>query len=153
MAVLLLLYLIAEFAAIWVVGSAVGMLWTVVLLLGGAFVGTWLARREGGKAMRAFLGAARSGKPGHRELTDGMLIALGGLLILVPGFVTDIVGLLLLLPPTRSLFRRAWLRRLERSVPMTSFRQQRIVVVDGEVVQPRDHYPPRDSQPRIVEGG
>lgn len=156
MAVLLLLYLIAEIAAIWVVGSAVGALWTIVLLLAGAFIGSWLARREGGKAMRAFLGAAQSGKPGHRELTDGMLIALGGLLILIPGFVTDIAGLLLLLPPTRPLFRRAWLRRMERAHPMTQFtRRESVVIVDGDVVQPRDdHSPPRDQrQPRIIEGG
>lgn len=147
----LLLYLIAEVAAVWAVGSAVGFGWTILLLLAGAFVGSWLARREGGKAMTAFLGAARAGKSGHREVTDGMLIALGGLLILVPGFVTDVVGLLLLLPPTRALFRRRWQRKLEQAAPMGAFpRVQRVVVVDGEVVTPHPRPVPR--QPQVIEG-
>ncbi|MGH3516759.1 MAG: FxsA family protein [Haloechinothrix sp.] len=154
MAVWLLLYLIAEVAAIWAVVSAVGVLWTIVLLLAGAFVGSWLARREGGKAMRAVMKAAQSGKSGHQEVTDGMLVALGGVLILIPGFVTDVVGLLMLLPPTRALFRRAWLRRLERRAPLAGARRtQRVVVVDGEVVTPRPHQtrPDREDQPRIIE--
>lgn len=153
MAVFLLLYLIAEVAAIWAVGSAVGALWTIALLLGGAFVGSWLARREGGKAMRAFIRAAQAGKSGHQEVTDGMLVALGGLLILVPGFVTDVAGLLLLFPPTRSVFRRRWVRKMEQSAPLGTFGTQRVVVVDGEVVTPGHRPRPDQGQPRIIEGG
>ncbi|MGH3951250.1 MAG: FxsA family protein [Pseudonocardiaceae bacterium] len=156
MAVWILLYLIAEFVAIWAVGSAVGALWTIALLLAGAFVGTWLARREGGKAMRAVMSAAQSGRSGHQEVTDGMLVALGGVLILVPGFVTDVVGLLMLLPPTRSVFRRAWLRKLERTAPMQGFPRPRgYVVVDGEVVQPtREERRRQDpDHPRIIDPG
>src|SRR5690606_42010631 len=76
----ILLYLVVEVAAIWAVGSLVGALWTIVLLVGGALLGSWLARREGGKAMRAVMAAARDGRSGHQEVTDGMLVALGGVL-------------------------------------------------------------------------
>lgn len=152
MAVFFLLYVIAEVAAIWAVASLVGALWTIVLLLAGAFVGSWLARREGGKAMRALMAAARSGQSGHQEVTDGMLVALGGLLIFIPGFVTDVIGLMVMLPPTRTVLRKAWLRRLERSVRM---RGRRVVVVDGDVVTSAPEPPPaqeRTAPPRIIEG-
>lgn len=148
MAVLLLLYLIAEVAAIWAVASLVGALWTIVLLLAGAFIGSWLARKQGGKAARALFAASRAGETGHKEITDGMLIGLGGLLILLPGFVTDVAGLLLLLPPTRAVFRRKWMRKLEtRQVP--GYRPtRRVVVVEGEVVDE----PAEDKPPRVIEG-
>lgn len=155
MAVALLLYLIVEVAAIWAVASLVGALWTIVLLLAGALIGSWLARREGGKAIRALMLAARAGRSGHQEVTDGMLVALGGLLIFLPGFVTDIIGLLVMVPPTRTLLRRAWLRRLERTVRV---RSQRIVVVDGQVIHDTpvhsdDDRTPERGMPRIIEGG
>lgn len=147
MAVVLVLYLVVEVAAIWAVASLVGALWTIALLLAGAFIGSWLARREGGKAMRALMTAARAGQSGHQEVTDGMLVALGGLLIFLPGFVTDVVGLLVMVPPTRTILRKAWLRRLERSVRV---RSHRVVVVDGEVAD--DAPTPERGMPRIIEG-
>ena len=147
MAVAFLLYVFAEIAAIWAVGSAVGVLGTLALLLAGAFLGSWLARREGGKAMRAFVSAARSGRPAEKELTDGMLVALGGVLILVPGFISDVLGLLLILPPSRAVARRLWLRRMEkRAVRFANQRRGPVMVVDSEVVsEPK-------TQPTVIEG-
>ncbi|NIJ15029.1 UPF0716 protein FxsA [Saccharomonospora amisosensis] len=135
MAVVFLLYVVAEVAAVWAVASAIGLLPTLGLLLAGAIVGSWLARREGGKAARAFMATARSGRSPHAEVTDGMLVGLGGLLILLPGFVTDFAGLLLLLPPTRGFARRAWLRRIERKVPVSHRHYGGVIVVDSEVVR------------------
>lgn len=156
MAVVLLLYLIVEVVAIWAVASLVGGLWTIVLLLAGAIVGSWLARREGGKAMRALMAAAQSGKSGHQEVTDGMLVALGGLFIFLPGFVTDVVGLLMIVPPSRTVLRRAWLRRLERTISTRGPRMRRVVVVEGEVVSDpaseADDDDRDDGPPRIIEG-
>jgi UPF0716 protein FxsA len=150
MAVAFLLYVFAEIAAIWAVGSAVGVLGTLGLLLAGAFLGSWLARREGGKAMRAFMSAARSGRPAEKELTDGMLVALGGVLIMVPGFVSDILGLLLLLPPSRAVARRLWLKRMEkRAVRFANQRRGPVMVVDSEVVSSEG---PRRDQPTVIEG-
>ncbi|MEQ0559446.1 FxsA family protein [Amycolatopsis sp. NEAU-NG30] len=147
MAVAFLLYVFAEIAAIWAVGSAVGVLGTLAILLAGAFLGSWLARREGGKAMRAFVESARAGRPSEKELTDGMLVGLGGVLILVPGFVSDILGLLLILPPSRAVARRLWLRRMEkRAVRFANQRRGPVMVVDSEVVsEPK-------TQPTVIEG-
>jgi len=149
MAVAFLLYVVAEFAAIWAVGSAVGVLGTIGLLLAGAFIGSWLARREGAKAMRAFVETARSGRSAEKEVTDGMLVALGGVLIMLPGFVSDVLGLLLLLPPSRAVARRIWLRRMEkRAVLFANQRRGPVMVVDSEVVP--DEEPPK--QHPIIEG-
>lgn len=163
MGVVLLLYLIIEVVAVWAVASVVGALWTILLLLAGAIVGSWLARREGGKAMRAVMAAAQAGRSGHQEITDGMLVALGGVLIFLPGFVTDVLGLLAMVPPTRTMLRRAWLRRLERSAG--SMRHgRRVVVVDGQVVEDTTDGAGHDSMrdrrrddgddgpPRIIDG-
>ncbi|WP_158879513.1 FxsA family protein [Amycolatopsis anabasis] len=149
MAVVLLLYVVAEVAAVWAVSSAIGFLGTIGLLLAGAFLGSWLARREGARAMRAFVATARAGKPAHAEITDGMLIALGGVLIMLPGFVSDLAGLLLLLPPSRGLVRRAWLRRIEKRAPVGYSAPGGVIVVDSEVVD--EQRPPR-SHPVIDAG-
>ncbi|MEU6644999.1 FxsA family protein [Saccharomonospora sp. NPDC046836] len=149
MAVVFLLYVVAEVAAVWAVASLIGFLGTLGLLLAGAFLGSWLARREGGKAASAFMMTARAGRPAHAEVTDGMLVGLGGLLILLPGFVSDIAGLLLLLPPTRGVVRRAWLRRIERRAPLGQPRQGRVIVVDSEVVS--DSTPAKDQPPRVID--
>ncbi|NKQ58513.1 FxsA family protein [Amycolatopsis sp. K13G38] len=143
MAVVILLYVVAEVAAVWAVSSAVGVLGTLGLLVAGAFLGSWLARREGARAARAFMTTARSGRSPVNEVTDGMLIGLGGLLIMVPGFLSDIAGLLMLLPPTRGVIRRAWVRRAERRMAMAG--QSRVIVVDSEVV-------PDDKSHPVIEG-
>jgi UPF0716 protein FxsA len=137
-----LVFVAAELAAIYGVASAVGVLGTLGLLIAGAVLGSWLARREGGRAMRAFVETARSGRPADKEITDGMLVAAGGVLIMIPGFVSDIAGLLALLPPTRAVLRRAWLRRLERrvhdaQVAHANAQRAATMVVDSEVVQDR----------------
>lgn len=135
MAVVFLFYVIAEVVAVWAVGSALGVFATIGLLLAGAVLGSWLARREGSRAARAFLATARAGRPAHAEITDGMLIALGGLLILLPGFVSDLAGFLLLLPPTRAVFRRRWLHRIERRGTAYANRTRGpVVIVASEVV-------------------
>ncbi|WP_020669206.1 FxsA family protein [Amycolatopsis nigrescens] len=153
MGVVILLYVVAEVAAVWAVSSAIGFLGTIGLLLAGAFLGSWLARREGARAARAFMQTAQAGRPAHAEITDGMLIALGGVLIMIPGFVSDVLGLLLLLP-TRGVFRRAWLRRIEkRTVQHANQARGPVMVVDSEVVSE----PPGDDRPQrshpVIDAG
>ncbi|MCU1684637.1 MAG: hypothetical protein JWQ81_5376 [Amycolatopsis sp.] len=154
MAVAFLLYVVAEVAAIWAVGSAVGVLGTIALLIGGAMLGSWLARREGVKAARAFVESARLGRNGQAEVTDGMLVALGGVLIMVPGFVSDLLGLLLLLPPTRAIARKSWLRRAEKRAVMYANRARGpVMVVDSEVVsEDKSQRPHPVIEGTIVEG-
>src|SRR4051794_19809630 len=100
-----LLYLVVEIVALVALVSwiGIGIGWTLLVLLAGTVVGLWLARREGLRAVRAVADAARDRRVAHSELTDGLLVAVGGLLLVVPGLVTDVAGLLLLLPPTRAL--------------------------------------------------
>jgi UPF0716 protein FxsA len=94
---------------IWVlieVGQVIGPWWTILLLVLDSIFGTWLIRREGGKAWRALTVALQSGRMPARELADGALILVGGTLMLTPGFVTDAFGILLILPMTRPVARR-----------------------------------------------
>ena len=96
----------AEVAALVLVASHVGVLATLGLLVLGTVVGGWLVRREGTRAWRALAVAVSEGRPPGREALDGFLVLIGGLLILLPGFVSDVLGLLCLLPPTRRLLGR-----------------------------------------------
>ena len=104
------LFLVVPLLEIWVliqVGQAIGAWWTILLLIADSVFGAWLIRREGGRAWRALTAALGSGRMPAKELADGALILIGGTLMLTPGFVTDALGVLLILPFTRPLFRRA----------------------------------------------
>ncbi|SDF48497.1 FxsA family protein [Pseudonocardia oroxyli] len=133
-----LLYLVVEIVAVVALGSLIGFWPTVLVLLAGSFLGLLLARREGVRAAQAMAEAARTRRVATNEATDGMLVAVGGLLLFVPGLVTDVLGLLLLLPPTRALVRRRLVRSAEEANP--GLRTARIrsegVIVDAEVVEP-----------------
>ena len=119
---------LAELAVLIAVGDFIGLLPTLVLLLVVSVVGAWLAKREGLAAWRRFQLALADGRVPTVEVADGAMILLAGALLLTPGFLTDVVGILLLLPPTRALVRRLTprlaARRLRRS-------RRRVVIVDG----------------------
>jgi UPF0716 protein FxsA len=105
---LLALFVVVPIVEIYViiqVGQAIGVLATVALLLADAVLGTWLFRLEGRKAWTAFRDALNQGRVPAKEVTDGGLVLLGGAFLLSPGFVTDAVGVLCLLPPTRAVLR------------------------------------------------
>lgn len=87
------------------VGQVIGAWWTILLLIAASVIGTWLIRREGGRAWRALRVALETGRMPARELADGALILVGGTLMLTPGFVTDAFGILLIVPVTRPLAR------------------------------------------------
>lgn len=88
-------------------GQAIGFGRTVLLMIATSALGAWLAKREGGRAWRALAKAFESGRMPSDELADGALILVGGVLLLLPGFVSDVAGLIFLLPFTRPLARRA----------------------------------------------
>ncbi|NKZ09298.1 FxsA family protein [Actinomadura latina] len=102
-----LLLPVLEIFVILQVGAAVGAWPTVGLLVAGAVLGAWLIRREGRRAYGALHDTVRTGVLQDRELGDAALIMVGGMLLLFPGFVTDVLGLLFVLPFTRPLVRRA----------------------------------------------
>jgi len=111
MAVLLLAvaFVVVPLVEIYVliqVGQAIGGWWTILLLVVASVLGSLLIRHQGARAWRALTTALRSGRMPARELADGALILIGGTLMLTPGFVTDIFGVLLILPFTRPVARR-----------------------------------------------
>ena len=97
---------IAELYVIIQVGDAIGLIPTLVLLLADGFLGAALARSQGRAAWRRFNEALAARRPPAKEVFDGAAIIFGGALLLTPGFITDIIGISLLLPPTRALLRR-----------------------------------------------
>ena len=111
---LLLLFIvvpIAELAVIIQVGQEIGALNTIALLIVVSVVGAWLVKREGLGVIRRFRSQLESGHLPARELVDGVLILFAGALLLTPGFLTDLFGISLLLPPVRAAIRAALLRR------------------------------------------
>jgi UPF0716 protein FxsA len=102
---------IAELALLIQVGQLIGVWWTIALLIADALLGSWLLRAQGRAAWRRFNQALAGGRIPHREVLDGVLIIFGGALLLTPGFITDVFGLLFLIPPTRAVMRRLLVRR------------------------------------------
>ena len=98
------------------VGQVIGAWWTILLLVLDGILGTLLIRHEGGRAWRALREALESGRMPARELADGALILVGGTLMLAPGFVTDALGVLLILPFTRPVCRRLLTALVSRRV-------------------------------------
>ena len=158
--VLLVLLIAMPIFEVWLliqVGSRIGVLPTVAILIAEAALGAWLMRREGNRAWIALNEAFGTGKMPTGELADAALVLVGGVLLMLPGFITDVIGLLFLLPFTRPFARKLLAfvvaRRLRRmGVVATSYRGQDGTVIQGETVpdQPRSADP--TSGPIIISG-
>jgi UPF0716 protein FxsA len=122
------------------VGHRIGVLPTLVILVVEAVLGGWLMRREGARAWAALDGAFRGGRIPTGELADAALVLVGGVLLMLPGFVTDVLGLFFLIPFTRPFARLVVgffvARRLSRAgiVPGAHGPYARGTVIEGEVV-------------------
>lgn len=116
LAVLFLAVPLAELYVLIQVGQVIGVLETVGLLLLVSVVGAWLAKREGIGVLRRMQAAVNAGRVPGTELVDAFLILLAAALMLTPGFLTDIVAILLLLPPVRAGVRRTVRRSLARRI-------------------------------------
>lgn len=101
---------IIEIYVVIQVGQVIGAWWTIALLLLDGLIGSWLVKREGGRAWAALRTALHQGRMPAREIADGSLILIAGTLMLTPGFVSDIVGIFLILPLTRPMARRVLTR-------------------------------------------
>jgi UPF0716 protein FxsA len=102
---LLFLWPLAELFVIIEVAQAIGVLYTFVLLLAGIPLGTWALRSQGAAVWRRMSAAVETGSPPGRHVVDGALVVAGGTLLIIPGFITDLFGVLLLLPPSRASIR------------------------------------------------
>jgi UPF0716 protein FxsA len=139
---LLLLFLflalpIAEIYVIIQVADAIGWAPTLLLLILDGFAGAALARSQGRAAWERFNLALAEGRVPARETVDGAMIIVGGAFLLAPGFITDVVGFALLIPPTRALFRSLVARLARRRVAFAW-------AVPGP--------PPRAGRPRPARG-
>ncbi len=164
----LLFFVLVPVIEVWLlvsVGQRIGALPTLGILIVQAILGGWLMRREGAKAWRALNESINSGRLPGGELLDPVLIVVGGVLVMLPGFFTDIFGLIFLLPFTRPLARGLLqlfiARRAARSgidLQVMRVKMEGDTVIRGETVpdQPApDHTanPPRPaSDPTVIKG-
>src|SRR5262245_41194904 len=105
---LVLLFIVVPILELWLIieiGSLIGVWPTIALLLADALLGSLLLRHQGRGAWRRFNEALAERRFPGKEVADGLLIAIGGTLLLAPGFITDVFGLLFLIPPTRAIVR------------------------------------------------
>jgi UPF0716 protein FxsA len=147
----LLLTAAAEITVFVLVAHAVGAGWAVLIMAGCCLGGLVLLRREGIRGWRRFRAAADAGRPPGPQVTDGLVGLLGALLLAVPGFVTAVLGVLLLVPPLRGVARRAVERSMGRRVSTAAA---------GEMFGPRQvrvhrgaPLPDQDSAPADAAAG
>lgn len=133
------------------VGREIGVLPTVASLLVISLVGTSLVKREGLRVFRQFMTAVRSGQEPTREIVHGVCILASGVFLLAPGFVSDLIGILLLLPPTRAFLARFVMRRARRITTVIDIRHS------GNRVERRGYLPRAgdvvDDGPHDTGGG
>lgn len=128
------------------VGQWIGYGWAVLALIAISLLGFWLVKREGLGTWRRAQAQLRAGEIPAAEAVDGALIAGAGLLLIVPGFITDAIGLLLLLPPLR-YFPRRW-ARTHRVVRTGNVVYGRVIDVRGTAgppPEPPGALPPGDE--------
>jgi UPF0716 protein FxsA len=143
------LWLLAELAVYVLLASWIGIGWTILATLATSALGGALLAKQGTRALAELRDRARRREPAGRALGNAGLAALGGLLMILPGFVGDLVGLLCLLPGTRALPRLVLGRALAARLPdhlrgpvrVTSSRTEQVApwptehpVIEGEVI-------------------
>ncbi|HEY2318128.1 MAG TPA: FxsA family protein [Solirubrobacteraceae bacterium] len=119
---LLILWPAAELFVAIKVAEAIGVLLTIVLLIAGVPIGVWLTRSEGRAAWRRLSAAVAAGRAPGRAVIDGALVLVGGVLFIVPGFISDGLGLLLLVAPSRWVAGSAIARNLQSRLVVAATR-------------------------------
>ena len=142
---LIALFLVVPFVELYiileVVGPALGAPLTIALLAADSVIGALLFKSQGRSVWGRFNRTMSEGRVPHREVVDGVLVIFGGAFLITPGFVTDIAGILLLVPPTRAVIRRLLIRRLGRRVVVAA--PQRGYDVEGSARDYDDAPQPR----------
>jgi len=113
LALLFVLMPLVELAILVYLGTIIGALYTILIVVATGILGAFMARNQGLAALSRIRGSIERGIIPSDELFDGALILVGGLLLLTPGIITDIIGFALLVPQTRRIIGR-WLRSLIR---------------------------------------
>jgi UPF0716 protein FxsA len=118
---IVLIFIVVPLAELYViiqVGGVIGLVPTLVLLLADALLGSMLLRHQGRSAWIQFNRALAENRLPHKEVFDGILVILGGALLITPGFITDIFGFVLLIPPTRAIVRGITSRIVRRRLAL-----------------------------------
>lgn len=118
LALVFLVVPLAELAVILQVGQWLGVANTLLLLVLISVAGAWMAKREGLGVLRRIRQQLELGRVPGAELVDGFLVLFAGALLLTPGFLTDCLALLLLMPPVRAVVRRTLRRRFARRMAL-----------------------------------
>jgi UPF0716 protein FxsA len=142
------LLVLAEFVVYVLVAQWIGLGWTILATLATSALGWSLLARQGTRALTDLRDRARARRPAGRELGDAGLVAAGGLLMVLPGFLGDLIGLLCLLPGTRGLVRGVLTRFVAARLPLGLRGPVRVESVRPVEVPAYD----RPSAPLVIEG-
>lgn len=141
---------VGEIAVIVLLASLIGGWWTFALIIATALFGGWTIRKEGLRAWTAIRDAVQAQQARPPELGSSQAAMAGGFLLVIPGFITDIVGLLLIWPATRNWARRSFGRAVRAGRPRQrpTRRPMHGDVIDGEVVDDE----PANNERNVIEG-
>jgi len=134
---------LAELYVLIEVGSQIGALSTILISIFTAVLGAWLVRMQGLAVLFRVQQSLARGEPPALELMEGALLLVAGLVLLFPGFITDALGFLLLVPPLRRGLILRWLRRQDLlrpapGAPSDAAPQRRVEVIEGEFRREED---------------
>jgi UPF0716 protein FxsA len=157
LAVLLIAIPILEVWLLVQVGQKIGLLSTVLILIAQAIIGVLLMRHEGSRAWKALNDAFTQGKVPTGELADAALILVGGVLLMLPGFLTDIIGFVFLLRWTRPVARKIIAffvaRRINRlGIPVMRARLDTENPIEGEPVEQTTGNQRSSADPIVISG-
>ncbi len=148
------LWVLAEVLVFVLVASWIGLGWTILAALATSTLGWVLVARQGVRALTDLRESARTRQGAGRALGDAGLVAVGGLLMVLPGFLGDLLGLLCLLPGTRGVVRAVLTRAVVGRLPDAV--RGPVRVGSTRVAAVTDHepevYPPGTEPPRVIEG-
>jgi UPF0716 protein FxsA len=139
------------------VGQQLGLLPTILILIAQAIIGALLMRHEGSRAWKALNDAFSNGKVPTGELADAALILVGGVLLILPGFLTDVIGFLFLLRWTRPVARKIIAffvaRRINRlGIPVMRARLDTENLIEGESVEQPPAHGRKQDDPVVIAG-
>lgn len=143
------LFALAEVIVFVLVAQWIGAGWTVLAALATSALGWALLARQGTRALTELRESARTRRGTGRELGNAGLVAVGGLLMVLPGFIGDVLGLLCLLPGTRSLVRAVLARLVASRLPVGLRPPVRVDSVRTSEVPRRDSV---RTPPLVIEG-
>ncbi len=144
--------LIAEVAAFVAVAEQIGFWWAILMLLAVSALGPFMIRRVGIGVLTRTQRRLTAGELPTSDLLDGVVVLLGGVLICVPGFITDAIGLLFMVGPVRRLFTRAAGRRVAQRIRTMSPRRWQVINVSAHGGHGEEWKPPQAPREMLGRG-